>query len=112
MKVCGQILVLATCGKTVIKNFKVNIGRNLKFNHYILKQCKKAGRKLGGLTRVCKLMSLRRRRVLMKSFIEFKFAYCPLVRMCRDKTSDNCINHTNVHFGRFTMTISQHLKNF
>ena len=38
-------------------------------------------------------MSLRRRRVLMKSFIESQFAYCPLVRMCCDKTSDNRINH-------------------
>ena len=26
-------------------------------------------------------------------FIEFRFAYCPLVWMCCDKTSDNRINH-------------------
>ena len=51
----------------------VNIDRNLKFNHYILKQCKKAGRKLSALTRICKFMSLRRRRVLMRSFIESQF---------------------------------------
>ena len=29
----------------------------------------------------------------MKSFIESQFAYCPLVWMCCDKTSDNRINH-------------------
>ena len=29
----------------------------------------------------------------MKFFIESQFAYCPLVWMCCDKTSDNCINH-------------------
>ena len=29
----------------------------------------------------------------MKSFIESQFAYCPLVSMCCDKTSDNPINH-------------------
>ena len=45
----------------------VNMDRNLKFIHYILKQCKKAGRKLSALTRICKLMSLRHWRVLMKS---------------------------------------------
>ena len=39
-------------------------------------------------------MSLRRRRVLMKSFIESQFAYCPLW-MCCDETSDNRINHLN-----------------
>ena len=38
-------------------------------------------------------MSLRRHRVLMKSFIESQFAYCPLVQVCCDKTSDNRINH-------------------
>ena len=29
----------------------------------------------------------------MKSFIESQFAYCPLVWICCDKTSDNRINH-------------------
>ena len=38
-------------------------------------------------------MSLERRRVLMKSFIESQSAYCPLVWMCCDKTSDDRINH-------------------
>ena len=71
----------------------VNIDCNLKFSHYILKQCKKAGGKLSALTRICKFMSLERRRVLMKSFIESQFAYCPLVWMCCDGTSDNRINH-------------------
>ena len=48
---------------------KTFIDRNVKFNH-ILKQCKKADTKLSALTRICKFMSLRRRRALMKSFIE------------------------------------------
>ena len=59
------------------KHLGVNIDRNLKFNHYILKKCKRAGRKLTTLTRICKFMSLKRWRVLMKSFIESQFAYCP-----------------------------------
>ena len=71
----------------------VNIDANLKFNHYILKQYKKAGRKLSALTRICKIMNLRRRRVLVKSFIQSQFEYCPLVWTCCDKTSDNRINH-------------------
>ena len=36
----------------------VNIHQNLKFGHFILKQCKKAGRKLIALTRICKFMIL------------------------------------------------------
>ena len=38
-------------------------------------------------------MNLEHRKILNKSFIESQFAYCPLVRMCCDKTSDNRINH-------------------
>ena len=71
---------------------------------------KKADRKLSALTRICKFMSLKRRRVLMEYFIEFQFVYCPLVWMCYDKTSDSPINH--LHEGLFTMKMCQHLKSF
>ena len=71
------------------KLFRVNIDRNLKFNHYILKQCKKAGIKLSALTKICKFMSLRRRRVLIKSFIESQYTYCPLVWMCYDNRTNH-----------------------
>ena len=37
-------------------------------------------------------MSLERRRVLLKSFIETQFACCPLVWMYCDEISDNSIN--------------------
>ena len=70
-----------------------NIHHNLKFSHYIFKQGKKVGRKLSTLTRISKFTSLECARVLTKSFIESQFAYCPLVWMCCDKTSDNRINH-------------------
>ena len=64
---------------------EVNIDRNLRFNHYILKQCKKAGERVSVLTEIFKFTSLERRSVLMKSFIESQLAYCPLVWMCSDK---------------------------
>ena len=71
----------------------VNIDCNLKFNHYILKQCKKVGRRLSALTRISKFISLKCRRVLTKSFIESQLAYCPLVWTWSDKISDNRINY-------------------
>ena len=89
----------------------VNIDCNLKLGHYILKQGKKAGRKLSTLTRICKLMSLERRRVLMKSLIESQFAHCALVWVYCDDISDNPMNHL-LERERFTMTMYQHLKNF
>ena len=63
----------------------VDVDRNLRFNHYILKQCKKAGKRVSVLTGIFKFTSLERRSVLMKSFIESQLAYCPLVWMCSDK---------------------------
>ena len=41
----------------------VSIDHNLKFSHYILKQCRKGGRKLSARTIICKFMSLECQRV-------------------------------------------------
>ena len=59
----------------------VTISKNLKFKEHILNQCKIAGKKLSALGRVCHILSLERRRSLMKAFIESQFGYCPLVWM-------------------------------
>ena len=69
------------------------IDRKLKFDEYILTQCKKAGRKIKVLARVCTYLSLERRRTLMKAFIESQFAYCPLVSMFCQRSSNTRINH-------------------
>ena len=71
----------------------VIIGRDMKFHEYILIQCKKAGRKLCALGRVCKSLNLERKRSLMKAFIESQFAYSPLVWMSCSRSSNNRINH-------------------
>ena len=69
-------MVWTNIGKTKIWEFRkkkllgIIIDRNLSFDEYVLNQCKKAGRNLSALTRICKFMSLERRRTLMKSFIE------------------------------------------
>ena len=63
------------------------------FDEYVWNQCKKACRKLSALTRICKFLSLERRRPLMKSFIESQFGYCPLVWMFCGKKSNNRIKH-------------------
>ena len=40
----------------------VTIDKNIKFKEHILKQCKKAGKKLNVLGRVCHILNLERRR--------------------------------------------------
>ena len=67
----------------------------MKFDKYILTQCKKAGRKLEALARVCKCLSLERRRTLMKAFIESQFSYCPLIWMFCQRSSNT--RNNNLH---------------
>ena len=69
------------------------IDRNLKFDEYTLTQCKKAGRKIKALERVCTYLSLERRRTLMKVFIESQFACCLLNWMFCQRYSNTRINH-------------------
>ena len=71
----------------------ITIKGNLRFDEYVLNQCKKAARKLSVVTKICQLMSLERRRTLMKSFIELQFGYCLLVWMFCGRRSNNHINH-------------------
>ena len=86
-------MIWANIGQTKIwenrkqKLLGIIINRNLRFDEYVLNQCERAGRKLSALTRICKFMTLERRRTLMKSFIESQFGYCPLVWMFRGRKS-------------------------
>ena len=65
----------------------------MRFYKYVLNQCKKAGRKLRAVTRICKFVSLERPSTLIKSFIEWQFGYCPLVWIFCGRKSNNRINH-------------------
>ena len=110
-------MIWANIGQTKIwesrkqKLLGIIIDRNLRFDEYVLNQCKKAGRKLSALTRICKFMSLERRRTLMKSFIESQFGYCPLIWMFCGRKSNNRINHLHEELLElFTMTINHLLK--
>ena len=70
----------------------VYLDRNLSFNYHISNTCNKANRKLSALTRISGMLTLEQRRVLMKSFIESQFSYCPLVWMFCDRHANAKIN--------------------
>ena len=57
------------------------IDKNLIFKEHFLKQCKKAGKKLSVLGRVCHISNRECGRSLMRAFIESQFGYCLLVWM-------------------------------
>ena len=84
------------------KLLRIVIHRNLRFDEYLLLQCKKAGRNLNVFVRICKFMTIEHRRMLMKAFVESQFSHCPFVWMCCPFVCDvmcwnfnNSINHSH-----------------
>ena len=71
----------------------LTIDKNLKFNSHVRNICKKASQKMYVLARLAKFLSFHRKRVLLKTFIESQFSYCPLVWMFCSKKMNRKINH-------------------
>ena len=69
------------------------IDRDLKFDKYVLSQCKKACKKLTALIRISKFVSFAKRRNIIKTFIESQFDYCPHVWMFCGRQTNARINH-------------------
>ena len=107
----GQTSEGAKFGK--LKNKKllgIVIYCKLRFDEYNLSQCKKAGRKLSVLVRICKFMTIERR-MLMKVFIESQFGYCRLAWMCCNRSWNNRINYLHERALRIVYNaMSHHLK--
>ena len=57
----------------------VKIDSKLSFDKHIKKICKKASNKLRALARVTSYMAIERKNILMNSFADSQFNYCPLV---------------------------------
>ena len=71
----------------------IEIGRNLNFDDHVISLCKKAGRKQAVLARLSKFMSSKQKRILMKTFVESQFEYCPLIWMFYSRKVNREINH-------------------
>ena len=62
-----------------VKLLGVNIDCTLGFNEHINETCKKAGRKLNVLGRLCKTLNVQDKLKLYQAFILSQFNYCPCV---------------------------------
>ena len=70
----------------------VQIERNLKFDNHVTTLCKRASRKLSALARLAKILPFHRMRILMKSFFDSQFSYCPLIWMFISRGTNRKIN--------------------
>ena len=59
----------------------IKIDSDLTFDEHISSICNKVAKKINVLSRLVNYMSLDKRRMVMKAFIESQFNYCPLIWM-------------------------------
>ena len=78
--------------ETCVKLLGLWIDNKMVFEEHIRKLLSKGNQKLHALMRVAKYMTTEKLRVIMKSFIESQFKYCPLVWMFYSKKMHNRIN--------------------
>ena len=75
-----------------VKLVGVTRDNELKFDEYISNVCKMAPRKLTVLTKIKKYLDFKKLRLLLKTFFDSNFKYCPLTWMFYSRTPNNKIN--------------------
>ena len=82
----GACITLSSCEK-----LGITIDSHLKFDKHISDLCDKFSKKINALCRVTD-MSLDKGRIVMKTFVDSQFNYCPLIWMLHARTLNNKIN--------------------
>ena len=84
----GACISSSSCEKLL----RITIDSDLKFDKRISDLCDKVSKKINALCRVTGYISLEKRRIVMKTFVESQFNYCPLIWMLHSRTLNNKIN--------------------
>ena len=91
--------VVINFGETEIKNSEydkllgIKVHTKLNFNEHVNDIISKASRKVDALSRVVPYMSLLKTKILMNSFFNSQFSYCPLIWIFHSRIINNKINH-------------------
>ena len=71
----------------------VTVDKGLSFTEHVEHLCRKAGAKVTALSRLVRIVSREKKKILMNAFIESQFSHCPLVWMfCHSRKLNNRIN--------------------
>ena len=70
----------------------IKIDKNLNFNEHVSGLVKKGNQKLHALARISKFLKQDKLKIIMKTFIQSQFNYCPLTWMFHNRTLNNKIN--------------------
>ena len=70
----------------------IHIDSSLKFDKHVTELCKKAGSKLTALSRLAKVLPFQKIKILMKSFFDSQFSYCPLTWISIHRGTNHEVN--------------------
>ena len=70
----------------------IKLDRNLNFNEDISDLLVKGNQKLHAMARVSKYINQEKLKIIMKTFIQSQFNYCPLTWMLHSRILNNKIN--------------------
>ena len=91
----------------------INIDLDLNFENHLSTICTKVSREINALERIANCLFLEKRRILMKTFIESQYNYCPLTWMFHWRTINSKINRLHKRaFGLSTLTSNKILRVF
>ena len=96
--IANQENVSVTLGNEIIEATNsvellgVKIDKNLDLNDHVSYLCKKGNQKLHALARISKYLSEDKLKIIMKTFVQSQFNYCPLTWMFHNRTLNNKIN--------------------
>ena len=76
----------------IVELLGVKIDSKLKFNDHVTNLVKKGNQKLHALARISKFLSNDKLRLIMRTFIESQFNYCPLLWMFHSRILNEKIN--------------------
>ena len=68
------------------------VDKKLSFDSHLRTLCKKVNQKVSALARIVHFLPFPKRHLIMKTFIESQFSYCPLVWMFCSRTMNTKIN--------------------
>ena len=88
----------------------ITIDSELNFENHLSAICNKVSRKINALGRIANYMPLEKRRIVMKTFIQSQFNYCPLIWMFHSRTIYNKINRLHERALRLSTLTSNHQK--
>ena len=88
----------------------VTIDKNLNFTKHLTILCNKISQKVYALARIVKLLPFHKKRILLKTFIESQFSYCPLIWMFCSRQMNKKINH--IHERALRMVYNDYTTSF